>query len=97
MRPRPWKPTLFSRIRIAAFRPIVDRFCPQKYKKMDKNHCGKCYHLKRGKKPKVYDHGRGLSANCFFPGYYYCVTGGRWWSDRPKFDFNICEHFAKHP
>ena len=37
MRPRPWKPTLFSRIRIAAFRPIVDRFWPQKYKKTSKS------------------------------------------------------------
>jgi hypothetical protein len=63
---------------------------------MDKNHCGKCIHLKRSKKPTVSEHGNRISATCFFAGYYYCILGGRFWSERPKFDFKICENFAKH-
>lgn len=61
---------------------------------MDKNHSGKCVHLKKGKKWK--ERNGGISAECLLPGFYYCVTGGRFWSERPKFDFDVCEDFAKN-
>ena len=32
---------------------------------MDKNHCAKCIHLKRAKKPTVSEHGNRISATCF--------------------------------
>lgn len=63
---------------------------------MDKNHCAKCIHLKKNKDWKEKDHGNSISAEGFFPGFYVCYIGGRFWSNRPKRDFNICEHFAKN-
>lgn len=58
---------------------------------MDKNHCAKCIHLKKVKKISG-----GTTFYGIFPGMYVCYVGGRFWSSRPKFDFDICEHFAKN-
>ncbi len=62
---------------------------------MDRNHCAKCIHLKKNKDWKTDSEGT-IYATTFFPGYYVCYVGGRFWSSRPKFDFDICEHFAKN-
>lgn len=57
------------------------------------NHCGKCKHLRRAKKPKkiVLKDGGVVEGGTFLEHLqaYYCPY--RWWSDRPTYD--TCEHF----
>lgn len=77
--------------------PRLESLCLilQKYKKiMDRNHCAKCIHLKKNKEGKKTS--GGITYYGIFPGMYVCYVGGRFWSSRPKFDFDLCEHFAKN-
>lgn len=60
----------------------------------DRNHCGKCIHLRRAKPPKRTGEG-GFIQYWFFAGFYYCAKGAMFWADRKLAKESICEHFRK--